>query len=1299
MWEGRFCPYTLFFDSRGCTKTTMGAVSTEAHDRLRPYLPRLLIQWLAETPGDAYREVEGSIAFVDISGFTKLSERLARQGKVGAEELTDAIGTCFTRLLGVAYGNGGGLIKFGGDALLLLFTGPDHHAKACRAAVGMRRALREIGAIGSAGVRVSLKMSVGVHSGAFHFFLVGDSHRELVITGPAASQTVLMESIATAGEIVMSPATAGALPVAIAGEPKGPGLLLKREPRGLSPERADLDVDDPGVDLLAFIPVAIRDRIAAGLEEPEHKLVTVAFVHYDGTDALIERSGPAAAAGHIQSLVADVQHAVDRHGISFLGTDIDHHGGKIILTAGAPAATGNDEERMLLAVREIMDVERELPVRIGVNRGHVFAGDIGPSYRRTYTVMGDAVNLAARLMAKARPGEILTTEGVLAQSRTGFSTTALEPFVVKGKSQPVTAFTVGAVAGARYADTGGRAPLVGREREMEILHAALDSACAGKGRVVELIGEAGIGKSRLIEELKDRAQATLQLSATCQLYESSTPYLPFRALLREALGLPENDEAAARSHLRDLLERDAPGLLQWEPLIAIPLDLDVPTTPEVERLDDKFRKARLQDAVRQLLASILDGPVLFTFEDAHWMDEASSELLRRLTSDLEGLPWLFCVTRREVETGFTASAGQHVDALRPEPLDAGAAMSLVDAVTGETPLSPHEIASLTERSGGNPLFLRELLAAARAAGGIEGLPDSVEAVIMARIDKLDPVDRSVLRRLSVLGQTFDRDLAGSVLEAAVPSRDDAIWRRLGEFIGHDGETLHFRHALIRDGAYEGLPFRLRRQLHGLVGERIERAAGDGADDVAELLSLHFFHASAYDRAWWYSSHAAERAREIFANVEAAEFYERAIDCARRLEGGVPQTEVARLYEALGDVRNRIGENAKAAIAYRLARRLTSLDLVGTSRLLVKQGRVRQQSGAYSQALRALAHANKTLESIEGVEAARQRAQVAVAYASVHKDQGRPARVIKWCQRAVQEAVQASDKDALAHAYLLLDAAYVALGKGDRAVHSVPALELYEELGDLWGQGVVLNNMGTQAYWRGQWNDAVVLYQRGREAWEKIGDVVNAAGGTFNVAEILSDQGDLVEAEALFRAALRVWKAAAFRPGVALATSALGRIASRSGRFEDAHRLLEEARGEFVRVGAESSLRETDARIAECLVFQGESEHALATSEAALTRAVNAGPLAPMLLRVKGWALQQLGEVDGARSAFEESVRVARELNAEFEEALGVRALHRIGATEADDDGSPMLERLGVLRLFEAPSPAGALRVELRPALV
>jgi class 3 adenylate cyclase len=194
--------------------------------RVLPYVPRLVVGWLRDAPEASVREFEGTLAFVDISGFTRLSERLAKKGKVGAEALTDQINESFAQLMAEAYDYGGGLLKFGGDALLLWFEDPGHQVRACRAAAGMRRLLRRIGHVDTVAGSVVLRLSVGVHSDTFQFFLVGESHRELVVTGPAATQTVLMESFARAGQIVISERTATAIPRRHRGQERGSGRLL-----------------------------------------------------------------------------------------------------------------------------------------------------------------------------------------------------------------------------------------------------------------------------------------------------------------------------------------------------------------------------------------------------------------------------------------------------------------------------------------------------------------------------------------------------------------------------------------------------------------------------------------------------------------------------------------------------------------------------------------------------------------------------------------------------------------------------------------------------------------------------------------------------------------------------------------------------------------------------------------------------------------------------------------------------------------------------------------------------------------
>src|SRR5919201_7143262 len=217
-------------------------------DLLTPYVPRLQLEWLAEHPDQRWRRLEAAVVFVDISGFTKLCEKLAKLGRIGAEEMADSINRCFTELLEIAYAENGSLLKFGGDALLLLFAerdGADHVERSTRAAHGMRARLRTVGKLQTAGGRVDLRMSVGVHTGRFDFFLVGTSHRELLVTGLATTEVARMEGTAEAGEILVSPAVAGALPPRCVGDPKGPGSLLRLAPP--SPAQAPPTIEVPAV--------------------------------------------------------------------------------------------------------------------------------------------------------------------------------------------------------------------------------------------------------------------------------------------------------------------------------------------------------------------------------------------------------------------------------------------------------------------------------------------------------------------------------------------------------------------------------------------------------------------------------------------------------------------------------------------------------------------------------------------------------------------------------------------------------------------------------------------------------------------------------------------------------------------------------------------------------------------------------------------------------------------------------------------------------------------------------------------
>lgn len=1249
--------------------------------RLLPFVPRLAIDWAAHASEANAQTLHGSMVFVDISGFTKMSERLARRGKIGAEEVTDVMNSTFSALLEIAYRHGGGLIKFGGDALLLWFHDQDHAMRAVRAAGLMRAALREGGRIATSAGSVLLRMSVGVHSGEFCFFLVGRSHRELIVTGPAATCTVQMEQAAEAGDVLLSPDAAALMPRGAVGRAKGPGRLLRSIP--LAPEPGLFGPPPAGVDLSSLVPVGLRERLASGVTEPEHRQATIAFVHFDGTDQLIRQQGLAACADALEEMTSVVQAAADDHGVTFLATDVDVEGGKFILTAGAPVATQQDDQRILLAVRSIVDSGCDLAVGIGVNRGAIFAGDVGAPYRRTYTVMGDAVNLAARLMAKAESGQVIAAPAVVERSGTVFATSKLPAFTVKGKAAPVEAVVLGPATGARR-QTSKILPFVGREFELEQLTTLVGRARKNKGQIVELVGEAGIGKTRLAMELRSRATAFRHLTAVSEPYATSTPYFTFRALLRDLLDVPLTDDAAANTAaLSERLAAIAPDLIPWLPLLAVPLDTVVRATHEADEIDSKFRKARTHEATGSLLAALLPEPTVMLFEDAYWMDEASRDLVLDIAARHPDAPWILCMTRRPNTLGFSTEHGMPSTTIKLEPLSAQQSASLAATAFEGTDATPARIEALSERAGGNPLFLQELVAAAADDLTSASLPESIEAVVTARIDTLAQQDRTLLRYASVLGTSFSERMVAEIVADDGIETDPGVWNRLVDFVDPEPEGRYrFQHALFRDVAYEALPFRRRRLLHRRAGEIYERRRGDDRDRYVELLSLHFHRAQIFDKSWQYSRAAADGARAKYAVAEAAELYRRALEASRKVE--VASSDVATVAEALGDVCETAGEYAEAADAYKQARRLTRTARGDDPELLMKEGVLRERAGKYAESLRWYARGIRLLrESAVGGDVS--AARLSLASAGVRFRQGRYAECIRLCESVVAAGAPPAQQ---AHAYYLLLGSHATIGSPKRAEYRGLALPIYEDLGDLQGQANVLNNLGIDAYYEGRWEEALSLYRRSREARERIGDAIGAIVMTNNIGELLSDQGHVDDAAALFKDVVAVCRASGYRLGIVFGSSNLARAAARAGRIAEAVATLEACLAEFKQMDADSFILDSKARLAECAVFDGRSEEALARATEAVAQSAAAGGhkgLESMLHRLIGYAHLQQGRMELAQDALDESLLLAVAARAAYEEALthlawsdlAKRSGHAEGAEHQRIAGQ-MFARLGVV---------------------
>jgi class 3 adenylate cyclase/tetratricopeptide (TPR) repeat protein len=1224
---------------------------------LTPYVPRFQIAWLRESPEALHRSVDGSLAFVDISGFTALTEQLARRGRIGSELMRDTLDTVFGALLDEAYDWGAGLLKWGGDALLLLFDGPQHEARAARAAWEMQRVLARVGRIGAGSSVVALRMSVGIASGPIDFFLAGSVHRELFLAGPTVTETVTIEAAANADEIGIGASLAAALPAACVGRGPEPGSFRVVAPPEVERGRAPDVGHFRGSDAASCIPAALRRHVLLAAAEPEHRTITAAFLELMDTDLLLAQLGPDAFALALDERVRGIQEAALRYDVPVYQADIGKGSVKVVLTGGAPATTGRDEEQVLRMLRDVIDAPGLIPLRAGVNTGRVFAGDFGPPYRRTFAVFGDAINTAARVSARAERGQILATEIVLERSHALFETTPVEPFKAKGKAKPVRAAAVGPVTGTRE----GRAvetPLVGRERELAALRALCADAAAGRGFAVEISATRGLGKSRLAAEL--RADPALRvLEARCEEYESGTPYYALRQLVGAALELGRGVRpAAAEQRLREVVARVDPALEAWIPLLGILLGLELEATPETATLDERFLRETLATVLGGFLDAVhADAPAVLVVEDAQFVDDASADLLRRLVGpggfERHGL----VVTHADPARMWLPLEDVALPALAFTllPLAEQDAVAILELATDDQPLRPHEIEELARRSGGSPLFLFELLDLARRGGSVEALPDSVEAVVTAEIDRLDPVDRTLLRYASVLGVRVDPSLLDAALDGATGVDGSDLDHLRGLLDPDPAGALRFRTTLVRDTAYEGLAFRRRRELHERVGDAIEARAVH-PDEDAPALARHFLQAQRYDKAWRYARVAGDRARAVGAHVEAGRFYEAALEAAQRVRG-IEREERARAWVALGAVRETAGLFDESFDALRRATTLLHDDPVERARVFALRTRARVRRGAYGLALRETSSGLRVVDTLTTRDAKAARATLRAMRSEVRWLQGHPREAILLAEQAINEAGPAEELEALARAYTALDGAYQMLGRPEKAIHERMSLDIYTTLGDTRSRGIMELNLGVQAYADGRWDEAAALYSAAQEDCTRAGDRQHTAVAGANLGELLISLGRLDEAAAVLTDARRVLRSSGFTPFALFAETQLARCLLERGKTDAAVEALAALVDEAAGMGHAGIVLEITLYHAQALARAGSGALALEfLNAAAFTAGEDAVFLAAPLERARAACLAAQGRLDDAREFLERALRAAQEQGLIYEQLLAHRDL-------------------------------------------
>ena len=1203
---------------------------------LARFVPRIALEWAVQDPAARWRAVPATMVFADVSGFTALTERLSDQGRIGAEELVEVLSRVFGAMLRVAERRGGQMLKFGGDALLFLFPGDDHVAQACAAAVEMRAELGRAASLPTSVGPLELSVSTGVHTGDVDLFLVGGAQRELVTLGPATSTTIRCESAADAGQIVVSPQVAAHLSPELLSS-RDDGLLLLADgaaARPAPPPAPPTAAPDPTVAAGLFPPLLAR-VLADRRPDPAHRVATIAFLGFDGTDALLEREGPGVLAAHLDATVRTVQDAFAAEDVALLAIDCDVDGGKFFAAAGVPLTSEDDEGRMLRALAAIDAAAPPLPLHAGVNRGHVFAAEVGNPDRAAFSAMGDTTNTAARISAKAPAGSVYAHPAVLEHARARWAATPVGPFSFKGKAEPQLVHEVGEELGARERAPDDDVPLAGREG---LLRSVLGHVATGSPAVV-VHGDVGVGKSRLVDEALSALDDDVQvLRLHAEPYGASTSYRVLRDLVRELLGVERGASQDMTRQLLDGVQRLVPDAAPWAALLGDVAQVPVDPSDEVETLLPRYRPARTADVVVELLDATTPGPLVVVVDDAHWADEASTTVVRGIAAAARSRPWSVVVVRRDDEGGVEIDGAELLDV---GPLSDDDLRQLVLSLTDAAPLRPHELDQVVQRAGGNPLFATELVRAVRELGSLDAVPTSLQGAMAAQVDALDPVARRALSYASVLGRSFRRQVLTEVLDAEQLVLDDVTTERLLQFLERDGdERLRFRVGLLRDVTYDGLGFRLRARLHQEAGEAVERLAPD-ADAEAETLSLHFAAAQDHERALRYALVAAVRAERAHAVTEAAVQLERAIEASRAL----PDQDAADrrlLLERLGDVRDLAGLLPGALEAYDAAARLTEDPLVRADLALRRAG-VRVNGGAFDEALREVDAVRGHLEERDELEARQLRAWAVALAAVVAQRQERPADALELASTAAAEATRCYEHRAMARAHGVLAWAGLVQGRSGAQEHAQQALELFEQVGDLVGQAHMANNLGGHAYFRGDWDATLRWYARAEEACRRQGAVADAALTAANTGEVLVNQGRLDEAAPVLEDAARVLRASGHVWGAAFADLHLGRLLHARGDLVEAEALLRGCRDENARLGSPASAYEAALHLAECLVTAGRAQEALQVIEEAAD-GVGDDPslLAPARALAEGRALAALGRREEAQACVATGVAAARE---------------------------------------------------------
>ncbi|BCY10885.1 tetratricopeptide repeat protein [Actinoplanes sp. L3-i22] len=1145
----------------------------------RSYLPEHAIDLLrtAETVGNPpmIQHDDAVVLFADVAGFTAMAESLAGSGSFGTERLTSVINRWFAVTAEAITNAGGSVVDFAGDALVGLFrhtpeSAPAVARRAIHCAELIREATASVTPVPTPNGQRSLAIRVGLASGPLHLMVLGDPAIRLqhLVAGPALDRAVAALHRAERDEIVVD---ADLLEQAAPDAPPLP--VVQEEPI------ADLE------ELLTpFLHPAIRARLRSGRNElvNEHRKVTTAFVRLPDLSV----DDPQTIEALQRYLGAGVA-IIDRYGGHLRHLMADDKGTVLVAVFGTPVSHEDDEERALRCCLELLALP-DGPYRGGVTTGQVFCGEVGSDIRREYAVVGDTVNLAARLMQAAPPGHLLIDQAT--HDRVGDLILGGRPAAVsaKGKTSPVPVWIVREareVGPPVAAPAPARGPLVGRAPELGLLDAFAQHVRAGRGQLIWLHGEAGIGKTRLADEVcrRTRELGFTEYGGGCRSQGRSTSYLVWRPIWRELLGVDRDQPISAqRATLTERAARYGGSGLR-APLLAAVVNVPMTDTELTAQLEPAGREELLRST---LLSCLRDraaaGPLILSLEDCHWIDPASLALLEHLVHHIADLPVLVVATSREPMperlAGQTHVADLRLDQMTDEDAEQLAALRFRERYGPDAAVAPEVLHQVSEQAGGNAFYIEELISYLHGGGVDPGdpralagvaVPDSLQRLVMARIDQLSDDQKATLKVASVIGRRFQPPWITSVYPAAgtiiqvAGHLNHLQTLDLTPRVHNEAEPEYeFKHPVTQEAAYQSITYDTRASLHERIGQFIEDYYADRLPQYVDVLAHHYARTERTDKQRTWFRAAGDRAKAIFANETATYYYGLLLPL-------LSEAESAELHVEIGSVNQHTGQWTEA-------------------------------EDHYLQAMR-LARTTKRRDVLAGAQR-----QLGDLLTYTRSD----AEPVTWLQRALTE---------------------------------------FEQLGDAEGQSRTMNRITFALYRQGSYAEALTMAQRHLAMARETGDLAAMSAALGHTGLVYVNTGRIEEAQEHFRRALTTAEEAGDRQAMLLSAANLGlalmRGADHAQSIASYRYALDVARD----IGAGHTGTITVGNMGEIYRYEGDFEPARTCAVHSLRVGLELGDwliVADQLSNLGAIAAAE-GDSDEAQHLFERAVELARRLNAPY----------------------------------------------------